>query len=341
MDVSKIMEWSANDNRPSSTTYSSNIVNQYTAATGARLEFGYDYMGGRVFKKVRQGDLLVKHLIFAYEPFGQCRHAGTFARPFRFSSDYHDDETGLLYYNYRHYSPNLGRWISRDPVGEEGGDNLYSFADNNGICRSDILGLDYRGILGNNQCCHNGTPLNMDADMVRDANGECRLLLSRVYITENWAFGLHKNICVDDNCYSFGLDNDTPWYAPLLACFSSEYAHVYSPKKYTESGEEILVRKSYGDLLKSELDFLNNSKEHGKGLYSIFVINLFNNSFDFDNCRSFTFRYWNQAQLNRYYGDIPPENNSFIPLWRKSIEERKYYEQLLKQMGSHNFGKAL
>ena len=89
------MEWSTNDNHPSSTAYSSNIVNQYTAMTGARLEFGYDYMGRRVFKKVRQGVLLVKHLFFAYEPFGRPRRAEASANPFRFSSEYHDDETGL------------------------------------------------------------------------------------------------------------------------------------------------------------------------------------------------------------------------------------------------------
>ncbi len=52
------MEWSTNDNHPSSTAYSSNIVNPYTAMTGARLEFGYDYMGRRVFKKVRQATYL-------------------------------------------------------------------------------------------------------------------------------------------------------------------------------------------------------------------------------------------------------------------------------------------
>ena len=142
MDVSKIMEWSTNDNHPSSTTYSSNIVNQYTAMTGARLEFGYDYMGRRVFKKVHQGDLLVKHLLFAYEPFGQCRHAGASANPFRFSSEYHDDETGLVYYNYRHYSPKLGRWISRAPAGEDGGANLYGMVYNNIINIYDMLGLD-------------------------------------------------------------------------------------------------------------------------------------------------------------------------------------------------------
>ena len=136
------MEWSTNDNHPSSTAYSSNIVNQYTAMTGARLEFGYDYMGRRVFKKVRQGDLLVKHLILAYEPFGQCRHAGASTSTFRFSSEYHDDETGLVYYNYRHYSTNLGRWISREPIGEDGGANLYGMVYNNIINIYDLLSLD-------------------------------------------------------------------------------------------------------------------------------------------------------------------------------------------------------
>ena len=37
---------------------------------------------------------------------------------FRFSSEYHDSETNLVYYNYRYYSPELGRWLSRDPIGE-------------------------------------------------------------------------------------------------------------------------------------------------------------------------------------------------------------------------------
>ena len=27
--------------------------------------------------------------------------------------------------NYRYYSPELGRWINRDPIGERGGANLY------------------------------------------------------------------------------------------------------------------------------------------------------------------------------------------------------------------------
>ena len=42
-----------------------------------------------------------------------------------------DGELGLVYYNYRHYNPQDGRWISRDPIGEKGGVHLYGFVKNN------------------------------------------------------------------------------------------------------------------------------------------------------------------------------------------------------------------
>ena len=42
-----------------------------------------------------------------------------------------DNETGLLYYNFRNYNPELGRWLNRDPIRERGGLNLYNFVGNN------------------------------------------------------------------------------------------------------------------------------------------------------------------------------------------------------------------
>ncbi|MBC7077604.1 MAG: hypothetical protein H5T92_04775, partial [Synergistales bacterium] len=57
---------------------------------------------------------------YEYGPFAEpLRAAGPLAaeNPFRFSTKYTDPETGLLYYGYRYYSPSLGRWLSRDPVG--------------------------------------------------------------------------------------------------------------------------------------------------------------------------------------------------------------------------------
>ncbi|WP_446011326.1 RHS repeat domain-containing protein, partial [Candidatus Electrothrix sp.] len=80
---------------------------------------------------------------YEYAPFGGLTSAmGSYAgiNPFRFSSKYADDEIGLYYYGYRYYLPELGRWLSRDPIGEDGGLNLYVFVGNDGVNRFDLLG---------------------------------------------------------------------------------------------------------------------------------------------------------------------------------------------------------
>ena len=61
--------------------------------------------------------------------------------PFRFSSEFHDDELGLVYYNYRYYNPQLGRWTKRDPIGEEDCANLFNALINNLINQYDYFGL--------------------------------------------------------------------------------------------------------------------------------------------------------------------------------------------------------
>ena len=42
---------------------------------------------------------------------------------------------------YRYYNPNLGRWVSRDPIGERGGAGLFCFVSNEPISGLDPLGL--------------------------------------------------------------------------------------------------------------------------------------------------------------------------------------------------------
>src|SRR5580658_9516958 len=54
----------------------------------------------------------------------------------------YDTESGLYQVRYRYLHPLLGRWLSRDPIGEQGGANLYAYVGNNTINDIDILGLD-------------------------------------------------------------------------------------------------------------------------------------------------------------------------------------------------------
>jgi len=81
---------------------------------------------------------------FEYDAFGNTvaeNVSGGLHLPFRFSTKYWDAETGLYYYGYRYYRPDLGRWVSRDPIGENGGRNLYVIVHNRSVDRRDLLGL--------------------------------------------------------------------------------------------------------------------------------------------------------------------------------------------------------
>jgi RHS repeat-associated protein len=90
---------------------------------------------------------------YEYSPFGELlRATGLMAKanPFRISTRYQDDETDLVYYDYRYYSASTGRWLSRDPFHERGGRNLYGFVFNDPIDKADAFGLACTEAIGKN-----------------------------------------------------------------------------------------------------------------------------------------------------------------------------------------------
>ena len=124
---------------------------------------------------------------YEYDPFGKINtQNGAYAasNPFRFSSEYFDSETGLVYYNYRYYSPQMGRWINRDPIGEAISynlfrSNIFQFAIERPpsfsikatkmknsyliLLNDPIMMFDHLGLLEMNVCCDNAQlmwPLN-------------------------------------------------------------------------------------------------------------------------------------------------------------------------------------
>ncbi len=84
---------------------------------------------------------------YLYDPFGRVLGKwGPMAdvNRYQFSSKETDNLTGLSYYGYRFYDPNLQRWLNEDPIGEEGGINLYGFVGNDPVGQVDPYGLLFK-----------------------------------------------------------------------------------------------------------------------------------------------------------------------------------------------------
>jgi len=78
-----------------------------------------------------------------FAPQGRAADGAAVSQPLQWSSEYHDTELSLVYYNYRHYNPIDGRWIRRDGIGEMGEINNYRYAANRPTAITDNLGQDY------------------------------------------------------------------------------------------------------------------------------------------------------------------------------------------------------
>lgn len=62
-----------------------------------------------------------------------------------------------------HYDPNIGRWLSRDPIAENGGMNLYGFVENRGANSWDKLGLHAQILIALDFAGHKGDAAALDS----------------------------------------------------------------------------------------------------------------------------------------------------------------------------------
>ena len=118
----------------------------------------YDHNGNIVLYVSETGGIAAQ---YTYDPYGNIVDSnGNLADVFSFgfSTQYHDRETGMVGYKRRFYRPDLGRWLNRDPIEEEGGENLYAFCRNNAIIYYDPNGESFEDV--SNFCAGVGDSLS-------------------------------------------------------------------------------------------------------------------------------------------------------------------------------------
>ena len=106
---------------------------------GAKQYYHYDHIGNPVQTVNANGE--VTDNLF-YSPFGELI-SGTVDhnQPFGHSTKRGDFKSGLLYFGYRFYVPHMERWLNRDPIGTDGGLNIYAYVEGNPIMYIDPTGL--------------------------------------------------------------------------------------------------------------------------------------------------------------------------------------------------------
>ena len=110
--------------------------------------FHYDHIGNLV-QTVNASGQVTGDLFYTPfgEPMGETSNQIDHNQPFGFSTKRGDFASGLLYFGYRFYVPHMERWLNRDPIGIDGGLNIYGYLEQNPIMYVDPNG--FRPVPGN------------------------------------------------------------------------------------------------------------------------------------------------------------------------------------------------
>ena len=187
-----------------------------TAAEGSPSYWFFFDGNGNVGQVIRASDQGIPAR-YEYDPYGNtlvAEGAYAAANPLRFSTKWCDTEPGtgheLYYYGYRYYSPRLGRWLSRDPIGEDGGLNLYAFVLNEPVALYDPTGLVGLSTPTCRQCCGNAyNKCREDGGSIADCD---HLLRGCHYACENYG---NPGAEAAGLCGGYTPPSQTPW---LLCC---------------------------------------------------------------------------------------------------------------------------
>lgn len=107
---------------------------------GQKYYYHFDGLGSVTGMTDNSGNLIQE---YSYDSFGKIQNslAPDLKQPFTYTAREYDDESGLYYYRARYYDPTSGRFLTQDPIGLDGGINLYAYVQNDPVNLVDPWGL--------------------------------------------------------------------------------------------------------------------------------------------------------------------------------------------------------
>ena len=190
---------------------------------------------------------------YTYTPYGQVSAEGATEQPIQWSSEFNDTELGLIYYNYRHYTPVDGRWTGRDRIKVH---NEYIYVDNISLNSTDILGeqrisqlmktctriSEERKTAIRNSKHFRGCDINIACEYTRNAVSYANVSGYNItlYIPRcmsDGEIGLlntlnHELIHLYDNCKLGGIrDCRSFWYGEIRASYFGQCAQIVAESK--------------------------------------------------------------------------------------------------------------
>ena len=135
------------DERNSSNTVGKRFYTQGERIGSTLYYYTKDHLGSvREMINLGTGAIAAR---YDYDPYGrpipgQSTNliSGSNLANFQYAGYYEHLPSGFNLTKYRAYESNAGRWLSRDPIGENGGINIFGYVRNNPVNSIDYLGLE-------------------------------------------------------------------------------------------------------------------------------------------------------------------------------------------------------
>jgi RHS repeat-associated protein len=189
---------------------------------------------------------------YSYDPYGLAtKTEGDLESDFGFTGHFEHRPTSVILTPFRVYAPRIGRWLSRDPLGERAGPNVYSYVRNSPVRLLDPLGLDI---------LDSPNPDRPNATITCDGDGGFRVQLTLEQQRPRGAGDQAIADCIQQHEESHKTDFEDNW-PDLCEYHSEDWLSQPDESRETDESEVRAYQVSMDCFLKALLQFPSCSAE--------------------------------------------------------------------------------